>query len=266
MPFAYSGNPTGVQSPSPQPAGGGVPILNIPVTGDRGPDLWVQPLKAAADWIAFLAAQPLAIPSGQLLRTSVLTSGVSLATFAGCRRARVRLVGGGGGGAGAGSSTSQDAGGGGAAGGYAEFFTGTVPAAWAFTIGAGGAAGSFIPGDGGNGGSTTFSDGATTVTAFGGGGGKTHSRPGSAPSLSTNGTINGSGEPGGGGDSVFSGRGGSSLLGGGGGGPVSTFGFTSSAANNGVGFGAGGSGAAVVSAFLAGGVGTGGAIILEEYS
>src|SRR4051794_24406081 len=101
MPAPYSGNPTGIQSPSPQPSAGGVPIFNIPVAGDRGADFATQALKAAADWLAFFAGQPLLVPSGQLLRTTVLTSGTSLAVVANCRRVHVRMVGGGGGGGGA---------------------------------------------------------------------------------------------------------------------------------------------------------------------
>jgi hypothetical protein len=262
MPAPYSGNPSGTQSPSPAPSGGGVPIFNIPVAGDRGPDLWAQPLKTAADWLAFFAAQPLLVPSGQLLRTSVLTIGVSLAKVANCRRAHVRMVGGGGGGAGAGF-TQPTGGGGGAAGGYAEFFTGTVPAVWNFAIGAGGTAGLFNPTNGGNGGSTTFYDGVTTVTAFGGGGGDANGLPGLSPALSTFGTINGSGEPGGAQNRLISGRGGSSLLGGVGGlsvGPGDADG------NPGLGYGAGGSGGFRSVSYRAGGAGSAGVIILQEYS
>lgn len=261
MPAPYSGNPTGIQAPSPQPVAGGVPIFNIPVPGDRGADLWSQPLKTAADWIAFFAAQPLLVPSGQLLRTSVLTSGTSLVKIANCRRAHVRMVGGGGGGAGAG--INQYGGGGGAAGGYAEFFTNTIPATWFFSIGAGGLAGSFVPTDGGSGGNTTFSDGATLVTAFGGGGGGILG-PGQSPAISTNGTINGSGEPGGTQDRVTSGRGGSSLLGGAGGPPVGN--DVDSDGSPGTGYGAGGSGGYRFVTNASGGAGTAGAIILEEYS
>lgn len=270
MPTPYAGVAGALQSPSPQPAELRVPILNIPAGGDRGAAVWTQPFKTVADWVAFIAASLPTSPVGALLRVIVLTGGASLAKSVGCTRARVRLVAGGGGGAGA--ATGVTVGGGGAAGGYAELFTLTIPATWTYAIGPAGTAGSGSPTNGGDGGNTTFSDGVTLVTAFGGGGGKVGTFPlqGAAATISTNGTINGSGNPGdvprNPGLNSGGGQGGSSLLGGAGGRVV----LASSAANNGspgTGYGAGGSGGCVITAGNAvGGPGTAGVVILEEYS
>jgi Protein of unknown function (DUF2793) len=76
----------------------------------------------------------------------------------GCKRVRVRSVGGGGGGGGATAATSQScAGGGGSSGAYGEaVFDVTATASLAVTVGAAGAAGVAANGTGGIGGTTSF--------------------------------------------------------------------------------------------------------------
>ena len=257
MPAPYTGNPSAAQAPSPAPSATAAPIVLLPVGGDRGAIVWEQPLKVLADWVAFLVSQAPNPPIGKLLRVSVLTTGTSLASFSGCRRAVVRMVGGGGGGAGGGGVGA----GGGGSGGYAEFSTTTVPVNWTYAIGAAGAAGTSAPTAGGSGGNTTFSDGVTTVTAFGGGGGGTSGQPGLAPATSTNGTINVGGEAGGAPlGASLGGRGGCSRLGGAGGRITGLSGTEVGKA--GTGPGAGGSGGYGT---VAGGAGTAGMIVLEEY-
>jgi hypothetical protein len=213
-------------------------------------------------WGLLVPVQP-----GTLLRRSRLTVGPSLAKYsADVRFASVKMVGGGAGGNGVQAFGVSATGGGGAAGGYAEFDTTTIPATWLFSIGVGGAGGTNAPTNGSAGGNTTFFDGTTTVTAFGGpisGGG--------SPALSTNASLPGSGQAGGlaindvsGG--VMSGFGGSSALGGAGGAAVGVAGIVV----NGIagrGPGAGGSGGAAPGGnSAAGGAGTAGIIILEEYA
>ncbi len=200
--------------------------------------------------------------TGTVLRSTWLT-GTSLASAAGCKRARVWIrAGGGGGGA---AFSAVDCGGGGAAGGWAYFETTHIPTSWTYAIGAGGAGGiGSVPTLGFTGGNSTFSDGVTTVTAFGGPGGDLTGIPAAPPTISTNGTKNGSGSPGAYGNpsTPSGGNGGSSDLGGGGIG--STGGANGGAA---VGPGSGGGGASRAGgAQTNGGAGTAGDIFLEELS
>ena len=111
MPFKYTGNPVGIQAPSAMPSLSGMPIVMIPVAGDHSADLWAQPLMTLADWVAFFITQPSSQAYGVLLRPPlILSSGTSIASAVGCRRARVRMVGGGGGGGGCSSLASGAAG------------------------------------------------------------------------------------------------------------------------------------------------------------
>lgn len=238
-------------------------------------------LRADGSW----ATPPLtpSPPGKSLIRRSVLTSGTSLAKATGVTLARAYLLGGGGGGAGIASTGAgqNGAGGGGAAGAAAYFETTAIPAgSWTYAIGAAGTGGANTGANGNAGGNTTFSDGTTTVTAPGGGGG-TQLAPsasaniggGGTTSTATNGTINGSGAPGGpavclasGASPVQRGAGGNSAWGGAGkgGGAVSG----SSAGASATGYGSGGAGAAVAASSgtgAAGGDGFQGLIILEEW-
>ncbi len=222
--------------------------------------------------------------AGRYLGSTVVSSAsANFTTGAQTNKIFVRGVGGGGGGAGCTSvASATSAGGGGGAGGYAEkMFTVSPSTAYAYTCGALGAGSSGALG--GTGLNSTFVVGGTTVTAFGGVGAPVATAattlttyPGGAGgAVSTNGDLNAGGMPGGNGTVVIigsgttevlsSGAGGSSPFGGGGVG-IST----SSAGANGTaatGFGAGGGGATTgASQARAGGNGSAGCWVIDEYS
>lgn len=214
--------------------------------------------------------------TGAFIGTQVLTASGTYTPTAGTKTVRIELLGGGGGGGGvlASGGGRAGSGGGGGAGGYLiKTFSG-VTGTYTVTVGAGGAGG--VNGtNGGNGGSTTFVNGGTTYTAFGGTGGTfmlavnnagDNVAGGAGAVVSTNGDINGAGAPGLYGTSVngangSSGNGGSTLYGGGG------VGISASGAGiAGAGFGAGGSGAFdIINTSRTGGAGKGGVIIIYEY-
>jgi hypothetical protein len=215
--------------------------------------------------------------TGRFRSVTVHTSGTTHTTAADTNTIKVYVVAGGGqGGGGLGGSSTASAGGGGAAGGYAEKTFAVSPnTAYTYAIGAGGST-STGQTTGQTGGNSTFAVGATTVTAFGGlggsGGGAQASTVltvlgGAAPAISTNGDVNGSGDPGSpgirlSGTIAVSGNGGSCPFGAGGVGVI-----TDVAGNVSIGFGGGGGGAtSLTAANRNGGAGTGGIIIVEEYS
>lgn len=143
--------------------------------------------------------------SGQLLRApQILTSGTSYTAPANCTAIYVEAVGGGGGG-GTGSNIggTPDGGGGGSAGYVAKFFAVTGSTSYTYAIGAGGAASSA-------GGNTTFTVGATTITANGGGGASGSS--GGNSGTGSNGDVVNRGERGVNGLSSAPGRGGDSFF------------------------------------------------------
>jgi hypothetical protein len=194
----------------------------------------------------------------------VFTSGSGTYTSpAGVKAIRVTLVGGGGGGGGINGSGA--AGGGGGGGTALWLYPSGFAAAtgYAYAVGASGAGGvNTSASTGSTGGSTTFTIGATTVTAGGGAGGAASlggTAAGGTGGTSTNGTVNMVG--GGGGESygpsLIGGTGGSSTMGGGG---RQAFGTATVGGN----YGGGGAGA-VNNAALAGGAGAGGLIIVEEF-
>jgi hypothetical protein len=215
--------------------------------------------------------------AGRLLGVTVLTAGTTFTTGANTTKILVRMVGGGGGGGGCTSvASSASAAGGGGAGGYAEKVFAVSPnTGYTYAIGALGAGVSGAAGA--NGGDTTFTVGATTVTAKGGTGAPllastttlTARAGGAGGVVSTNGDLNGAGAPGEPGNVlivatpiVSSGDGGSGPYGGGGLGLVAA-----ANGNNAAGFGAGGGGSATgASAVRTGGSGTAGVIIVEEYA
>lgn len=214
---------------------------------------------------------------GTYLATQVLTSGTTYSPTAGARSALIRMVGGGGAG-GSATAVAGSANGGGGSGGYAEYALSNIAGTYTYAIGAGGTA---VAGGAGNaGGNTTFVDGLTTVTAYGGAGGTfsagtaavKYTAGGAGGNISTNGTVNGAGVGGGTGmtSSVVTvgkaGNGGESFLGGSGIGglyatAVAVAGGTA-VANTGSGGGGGGTGAVTVAA---GGNGAAGIIIITEY-
>ena len=216
--------------------------------------------------------------SGALIRApQTLTSGTSYTTPAGCNSIYVEAVGAGGGGGGAdGESGSSEGGGGGGSGAYAaKFFTVSPSTAYAYAIGAGGAAGGGGGTDGGNGGDTTFTVGATTLTSGGGGFGTgakstsfgTNLGTGGSGGSASNGDLNitgNSGQGGAGGDGAVGsgGTGGPSFFGGSGRG-----GTTDASGSSGTsGGGGGGGGNTADTTGHSGGVGGAGLIRVWEYT
>lgn len=247
------------------------------------------------------SADLIAIPSGQFqtvysdgttvfiatprpVNVTYLTSGTA-ATYtptAGTRAILVTALGGGGGGGGVdgqGGGTAAAAGGGGA-GARVEHLITSVAATYTYTIGAAGNGGAAGANDGATGGATTFSGTGVSLTANGGvgGSGRTASSSavaagGGAGGAASGGTLNirgGTGFAGtvSGGLTTSQGTGASGVYGSGGAGEFvsgSTGGGSGSVATS---YGAGGGGAAcaTVSANYAGGDGSGGLIIVEEFA
>jgi hypothetical protein len=255
-------------------AAGNVDLFNVPLavgewcTLNENGTLFVY----ATDGSVKSSAGP-----GRYLRTNTVLASGTYTTGADCSKIKVKLVGGGGGGSGCTSVASAAAGGGGGgSGGYAEK-TFDVSPSTGYTV-AVGAAGAGVSGAAGNnGGDTTFTVGATTVTAKGGSGAPIGTaattlvaRAGGAGGVvGTNGDVNSPGAPGEYGvvlitatPIVASGNGGSSEYGAGGLGLVAV-----GNGNNGTGFGAGGGGSATgASVARTGGNGTIGVIFVEEYA
>jgi hypothetical protein len=215
--------------------------------------------------------------SGRWLRTVILTSGTSHVTGPQTTNLFLRMVGAGGGGGGCSSlASAAAAAGGGGSGAYAEkTFTVTPNTAYTYAIGVGGTGVSGAAGN--NGTSTTFAVGAVTVTAPGGTGGPlataaitlTARAGGAGGTIATNGDLNSTGSPGIGGYILIvtgniggSGKGGDSQFGSGGIGIVAA-----GAGSNATGYGAGGGGSLTgASAARAGGNGTQGVIVIDEYA
>ena len=198
----------------------------------------------------------------------VLTSGTSFTTLPTTKRIIVEMVGGGGGGGGAAANDGANGGGGGSGGYVRKQFDVTGSTAYTYAIGAAGAAGAGQSGAGGNGGAggdTTFTVGATTITAGGGGGGQGYVGTGSlggAGGSATNGDVNAVGTPGGLGlSSQFSGNGASSYFGGG----AASRGRANNNGNAAEKYGGGGSGAYSGGLAVTGGAGSAGVIVVYEY-
>jgi hypothetical protein len=216
-----------------------------------------------------------AASSGVLFNRQTLTSGTTYTPTAGTKEILIRMWGGGGAGGGC-NAAAGCAGGGGGSGGYAEYYLTNVGGTYTYSIGAGGVGA--VGAVGGAGGNTTFNTGATTITAFGGGGGAFTAGSaaikfmlgGAGGVVSTNGHVNGAGEPGGVGMTstvntvVMSGSGASTALGGGGIGRSNVTGAGNAAVAN---TGSGGSGGAkiVAAGTNAGGNGAAGVIIITEF-
>lgn len=206
--------------------------------------------------------------AGLLQSAQVFTSSGTWTRPSGCKRVRVRVVGGGAGGGSSGSSASSGGAGGGA-GGYAESILDvTAISSSTITIGAGGAAASA-------GGNSSWADGTNTITANGGSAGASNiteisNNSGTAGGSASGGNVvNLPGGRGGAGGAPNSrgigGHGGSNPLGQGAGAVYrgSTGGGDGAAGSV---YGGGGSGSASVGANAAtGGAGANGIIIVEEY-
>jgi hypothetical protein len=215
---------------------------------------------------------------GRLLALTLLTAASSnFTTGMGTNSIKVRVQAGGGQGGGAlGGSSTASVGGGGSAGGYAEKLFAVSPnTAYAYTCGAGGSAQTTnVTGSAGT--DSTFVVGSVTVTAKGGPGGIGGMAAGSTvltilggtlAAQSTNGDVNSGGASGGSGvrgsgTIAISGLGAPSVFGGGGNAVI-----TDVAGNVGVGYGGGGSGGCSLTAVnRAGGAGSNGCIVVEEFS
>jgi hypothetical protein len=200
---------------------------------------------------------------------------VSYTAPAGVRALRLRMWGGGAaGGGGLGGASIASAGSGGGAGGYLEVWITSITAgAHTVQVGAGGTGVANANGNVGT--DTTFVNGATTYTAKGGSGGIAGGAAAATPLtqiggaggvVSTNGDVNGAGDPGSpglrlSGTIAVSGNGGTSEIGGGG-----KAVNTDVAGNNAIGLASGGGGACSLTAVSrAGGNGTNGLIIVEEF-
>lgn len=229
-------------------------------------DLTVAQMQAAIPYV------------GRLRAVRVLTNGTTSYTpTAGTTDVVLELWGGGGAGGGTAATgvgqTAAGAGGGG--GGYLRKRIAAIGAG-PFTV-AIGAGGTGVNGAGGNtGGSTTFNDGTTTYTAFGGSGGSAGAAVGaltitsgaSRGTTSTNGDVNGTPTLGGdgwaNGTGVISGPGGCTSLGGGG---QRNSGTTVGGAGvAGTGGGGGGASAAASAAAQTGGAGGTGLMVISEYA
>lgn len=211
------------------------------------------------------AAPTWSSPLGRLIEApQILESGTTYTTPANCTAIYVELVGGGGGGRNGSVTTNNRGGGGGGAGAYAaKYFAVTGNTAYTYAIGTGGA-------NAVAGGNTTFTVGATTVTAGGGAaggavGGTSTPGAGGAGGTATNGDINTGGGDGTNGSIVSGttlnasgGHGGGSFFGSGGRGGLAGAGVASTT----YGGGGGGSG----NAAGAGGAGANGVIRVWEFT
>lgn len=215
--------------------------------------------------------------SGQFIRNTVLTTGTTFTTQQNTNTIKVRMVAGGGAGGGCTSVASAAcAAGGGSGGSYLEATLAVTPGTtYTVAIGAGGVGVSGA--GGGTGGNSTLVVGSTTLLTNGGNGGGaatattslTVASGATGSGLSTGGSLNSNGESGDAGYILIvatpigaSGKGGNSPFGQGGR-PV----ITPNAGQIGTGFGSGGSGGITgASAARAGGNGTPGVIIIDEYT
>jgi hypothetical protein len=216
--------------------------------------------------------------AGRFLRRVVKSgSDTSYVAGTGAVTALIRMIGGGGGGGGIATFTSNSGGGaGGPAGGFL-YVQATVTAGTSYTcaIGAAGTGGAAGNNAGTAGGATTLTIGATTYTANGGGGGAGGNAVavgftlGGAPAaVSTNGDLNLSSMGGMFGfnrstSAAVAGFGGSCEFGNGG-----AMRSTHGNGNNALGYGGGGGGGCNISngGNVGGGNGTGGVIVIDEYS
>lgn len=144
---------------------------------------------------------------GRLLRAPQILTTASSGVYsppAGCSGILVEIWGAGGGGGGCSNTAANVAvGGGGGGGGYARKFF-SSPAKCTYTVGTGGAGGSNAGGVGTDGNNSSFTDGITTLSVFGGKGGagqvagttKVYVAGGAGAPISTGGDVNAAGQPG----------------------------------------------------------------------
>src|SRR6202142_3011957 len=138
--------------------------------------------------------------AGRLLKRSVVTGGTTFTSTAATTSLLVRCIGSGGSGGGN-PATASTAGSGGGAGGYVDKLYTAQPPNKTFTIAIGAAKTGTSGAIGTAGGATTFTAGVTLITANGGSAGllavaATSVAGGAGAAISTNGDVNGSGDPG----------------------------------------------------------------------
>jgi len=223
--------------------------------------------------------------SGAFIKRTLLTaSSGTFTTQAGTHTIRIRGIGGGGGSGGNGNSAfsnAHGATGGGGGGSLADRVIAVSPSTgYSYTCGAAGSAGANTPTNGGNGGNSTFTVGATTITARGGSGSPSQNNStstflivagGAGGAAATNDDFGATGDPGSPGTvaTIFDGNASpaSAQLGGSGG--ASIFGVRAASANAAgstqYGGGAGGATAASKTG-TTGFAGCAGCWIVEEYS
>jgi hypothetical protein len=241
-------------------------------------DMAVFIADSTSKWImAQFTRMAYAPGAGSFLARQTLISGTTYTPTSGTKTARIRMWGAGAAG-GSATAVAGSANGGGGSGGYAEYWLSSISGTYTYAIGTGGAP---VAGAAGSaGGDTTFADGATTITANGGLGGSAAAGTaaikitagGNGAAVSTNGHVNGAGNPGGNGVTSTGvtiggpGHGGATSLGG----PGKGNSYSSAAASVGgtavanTGSGGGGGGTGTTTAAL-GGSGADGIIIIEEY-
>jgi len=224
----------------------------------------------------------LTVPQPVIFETFTSGTAATYTPTVGTRAIFVTILGGGGGGGGVdgqGVGTSACAGGGGA-GARVELLITSVAATYTYTIGDGGNGGAAGANTGSTGGTTTFTGTGVSLSAAGGAGGQ--GRLGSSGGATANGGSGGVGTGGElnirgqqgfagmvkDGNSVAQGTGGSSVYGAGG---IGTFVSGSSGGGpgtdaSGFGSGGGGAGSTGLSANDAGGDGSDGLIIVEEFT
>jgi hypothetical protein len=267
----WASSPTKVQPPSGVIAEGHNP--EEPCVAEY--ENWAK--NKVGEWVTYLDAITGPTQAVFIARQVLTAASGTYTPTAGTQKVLLRMCAGGGGAGGAkGAVTPISAySGGGGSGENVELWI--DPAATitggAFAVGAAGAAGTSTPGNGGNGGDSTIVIQGVTYTAKGGLGSGAVTGTG-APQVALGGgaqttgalTLSG-GQPGQPGVTLsnagvgYSGNGGSTPFGAGGLGVIN-----GSAGNNGTGRGAGGSGAGSINASgFAGGAGTAGVIIIDEF-
>ena len=210
---------------------------------------------------------------GRFLKTTVIQTGTTTFTSGPSTtsiRARLQASGGSGGGS---PAVTSEAGGGGSSGSYAEWVVAVTPNT-AYTCAVGASVNGTSGSAGTNGNNTTLTVGGVTCTANAGLAGPvgttTSSLGAAAPAISTNGTVNVSGQPGDSGrfgtatTAGSGGNGGSSIFGGGGLGRTGTQGAGAAAITGA--WGAGGGGAWSTGTVETGGASAAGILIIDEYS
>lgn len=164
LPNTQSANIADGAVTTPKIAAGAATLAKLDTTGTAGRVLTAQGPGVAPQWVA-------PATFGNLIGVSLITSGTSVTTPAGCTKMLAEAVGAGGGGSGVSNGASGDVGGGGGSGAYAmKLFTVAASTSYTCVIGTGGA-GSTSSTTGTAGTATTLTVAGVTISAGGGAGG-----------------------------------------------------------------------------------------------